>query len=401
MVSRFGRVIASTALTAAGVAFIVSVTWAQERPSSSAATPQAPVAGPPQGGAAGTGSERPSPAQPAAKPLPPSSQPDAGAFVKRWFELQNATLNLRYRYVDTSTGRVTTNQVQHRETLRGRLKFDARGRYALNFGLFTGVRLTSGWDNTGWGMNDAQKNLAFKALYFAAQPIAGIEAQVGGLYIVKGESTEFTTYDDDGYVTGERVSLRRPKQLFFDEISVTNGYFIGGTGPANVPVSKRFPHIDEPNYQHYLLDKRIGKRATVSADYTSEVGRHTLRQAININTGELRIVDSIIFENYQRTNSKPANGFAISFAKALTKQLSLNQFGYARIDPNYGPLNADRLNVGNRAFAMVTYIFAPQFTASFFITTAVGANGVLPQRTLSNTVFTYNALPALKRTGLF
>ena len=310
-------------------------------------------------------------------------------------------MNLRYRFVETSAGIVTTNQLQHRESLRGRLKFDLQGRYSLNFGLFTGVRFTSGWDNTGWGINDAQKNLAFKALYFAAQPAAGIEGQAGGLYIVKGESTEFTTYDDDGYVMGERVIIRRPRQLFFDEISVTNAYFVGGTGPTSVPVSKRFPHIDESNYQHYLLDKKIGKRAAVSADYTSEIGRHTLHQAININTRELRIVDAIIFENYQRTNSNPASGFAITFAKALTKQLSINQFGYARIDPNYGPLNADRLNVGNRAFVMITYVFSPQFTASFFITTAVGANGVLSQQTASNTVLTYNALPVLKRTGLF
>ena len=360
--------------------------WAQER-SSAAAADQTPASRAPHGGAeGGTDSERPT---------------DAGTFVKRWLELQNATLNLRYRYVETSAGRVTTRQVQHRETLRGRFKFDPQGRYALNFGLFTGVRFTSGWDNTGWGINDAQKNLAFKALYFSAQPVAGIEAQVGGLFIVKGESTEFTTYDDDGYVTGERVSLRRPTQLFFDEISVTNAYFVGGTGPTDVPVSRRLPHMDEPNYQHYLVDKKIGKRAAISADFTSEIGRHTLREAININTRELRIVDSIVVENYRRTNNKPAGGFAVTFAKALTKQLSLNQFGYARIDPNYGPLNADRLSVGNRVFAMVTYVFSPQFTASFFITTAVGANGLLSQRTASNTVLTYNALPVLKRTGLF
>jgi len=112
-------------------------------------------------------------------------------------------------------------------------------------------------------------------------------------------------------------------------------------------------------------------------------------------------VDSIIFEQYERTNVNPAYGFTISFAKQLTRHLSLNQFGYARIDPKYGPLNADRFNVGNRAFVMATYVFSPEFMASFFVTTAVGHNGVLPQRTLSNTIFTYNVLPLLKRTGFF
>jgi hypothetical protein len=322
-------------------------------------------------------------------------------FFKRWLDLQNATLNLRYRYVDTSAGVVSTNQLQHRETARGRVKLDLPGRYAVNFGLFTGVRFTSGWDNTPWGIGSGQKNLAFKALYFAAQPVTGIEGQIGGLYIDKGESTELTTYDDDGYVMGERLSLRRPEQLFFDEIAVTSAYFVGGTGPQNIPVSKRFRHIDEPNYRHFLLDKKLGKRAGISADFTLESGRRTWREAINVKTRELYVVDSVIFEQYQRTNVNPAHGFAVTFEKALTKHLSLNQFGYAHIDAKYGPLNSDRFNIGNRAFVMATYTFSPQFTASFFVTTAIGKNGVLSQRTLSNTVFTYNLLPALKRTGLF
>src|SRR5688500_7812089 len=73
---------------------------------------------------------------PASKPAPPA--------LARWFELQNATLNVRYRVIDTSAGIVTTNQVQHRETLRGRVKFDKSAKYTWNFGVFTGTRFTSG-----------------------------------------------------------------------------------------------------------------------------------------------------------------------------------------------------------------------------------------------------------------
>jgi hypothetical protein len=49
---------------------------------------------------------------------------------------------------------------------------------------------------------------------------------------------------------------------------------------------------------------------------------------------------------------------------------------------------------------MVIFNSGP-ITASFFVTTAVGRNGILPQRTLSNTAVSYNLLPALRRTGLF
>ena len=151
-------------------------------------------------------------AQPAAAdqaPVPPEKKPPPP--LARWVDLQNATLNTRYRFIDNSAGTVTTNQLQHRESLRARFKFDAPGKYALNVGVFSGSRFTSGWNNTGIGMGDWQAPLAVRVVYFAAQPASGIEAQYGSLYILKGESSEITTYDEDGYVIGERVSVRRPR----------------------------------------------------------------------------------------------------------------------------------------------------------------------------------------------
>src|SRR4030095_10394064 len=105
-------------------------------------------------------------------PVPkPAAPPAVTAKTARWLDLQNATLNLRYRVIENSAGVVTTNQLQHRESLRGRVKADRAGRYALNFGLFTGARFTSGWDNTPIGISDTQKNIAFKQLFIAAQPV--------------------------------------------------------------------------------------------------------------------------------------------------------------------------------------------------------------------------------------
>ena len=329
-------------------------------------------------------------AKPEQKPVGP---------LARWVDLQNATLNLRYRFIDTSEGVITTNQIQHRETLRARLKFDSPGRYALNIGLFTGSRFTSGWNNTGIGLGDWQDPLSFRTLFMAAQPVAGVEGQYGSMYIVKGESTEITTYDEDGYVIGERISVRRPRQLFFDEMSATVGYL--SSAPAEIGVSKRVKYLDDrPNYGHFLVDKRLGARGAVSADFTSVDGAKTWRAAANVNTRELRAVDSILFENYKRTNHNPAYGFAVTATKAINRKLSLNG-GYASIDQFYGALNADRFHVGNRVFGMATYVFSPRFTASAFLTRAVGNDFAVVQRTLSNLIFTYNVLPDLRRTGMF
>lgn len=326
-------------------------------------------------------------------------QPKPPARLARWIDVQNATLNIRYRFVDNSAGIITTNQLQHRESLRARFKLDAPGRYAVNFGVFSGSRFTSSWNNTGIGLGDWQKTLGVRALYFAAQPITGIEAQYGSMYIVKGESTEITTYDDDGYVIGERVSVRRPKQLFFDEMSATVGYLTSTA--AEVGVSKRVKYLDDrPNYGHFLVNKKIGARAGISADFTSVGGTRTWRAATNVSTKELRAVDSILFENYKRTNDNPAYGFALTANKAATRRVGLSG-GYARIDPFYGGLNSDRFHVGNRLFFMTTYTISPRFTASAFITRAVGNDVPLLQRTLSNVILSYNALPDLRRTGLF
>ena len=328
-----------------------------------------------------------------------SQSQSASAPIARWFELQNATLNLRYRFIDNSAGVTTTNQLQHRETIRGRVKFDKSGKYTWNFGVFTGTRFTSGWDNTGWGIADAQKNFAFKASYFAAIPVPGVEAQYGGLYLLRGESTELTTYDEDGYVIGQRVSVKRPRQFYFDEISATIAYL--APDPREIPISKRTKYLnDTPNYRHFLVDKKIGTRAGISTDFTSAEGAHTWRQGLNLRTPELRVIDGFVLELYERTNSTADQGFALTLDKAVHKKVALNG-GYASIDPAYGALNADRFHIGNRLFAMVIYTISPEFLASAFITRAVGNDIPLPQRTLSNIVFTYNVLPALKKTGVF
>jgi hypothetical protein len=329
--------------------------------------------------------------------VPP--QPKPAAPLARWIDLQNATLTTRYRFADTSSGTITTNQVQHRESLRARFKFDAPGNYALNVGVFSGSRFTSSWNNSGIGLGDWQKTLAVRALYFAARPAAGVEVQYGSMFILKGESTEITTYDDDGYVIGQRISVRRPRALFFDDLSTTVGYFT--SDPAEFGVSKRVKYLDErPNYWHFLVDKKVGTRAGISVDFTSVAGARTWRAATNVNTKELHAIDSILFENYKRTNRTPAYGFAVSASKAMSRELGLT-WGYASIDPFYGGLNSDRFHIGRRVFVGGAYALSSRFTASAFITRAVGNDVALPQRTLSNLIFSYNALPDLRRTGLF
>src|SRR5436190_19601642 len=144
---------------------------------------------------------------PQTKPTPATK---VGPEVKRWLDIDTLNLGTRYRHLALANG-VPADQQQWHLIARGRFKFDRKAHYGVNFGLFTGNNITGGWNNTGLGTGSGQTNLYLKQLYFYARPIKEIEIQVGGLGLNNGENTEITGYDNDAYMTGERVMVRAPR----------------------------------------------------------------------------------------------------------------------------------------------------------------------------------------------
>ncbi|MFN7945227.1 MAG: hypothetical protein U0Z53_07735 [Blastocatellia bacterium] len=336
-------------------------------------------------------------AAPAAVPTPspaPQGQPEGR--LARWIDLQTVTFSLRYRLVENSSGVTTASQLQHNEAIKGRFKFDSGGKYSINFGVFSGNNFIGSWNNTGAGTGSPFTNLYLKQLYFSARPIRGVEFQYGGLYVQRGESTEITTYDNDAYLTGERLVLKRPKELFLDEISVTYAYLGDISSPG---LNKRYHRLKEANYHQFLVGKQL-RRAAVSVDYTFVAGAETMREAVKLNTPELRVVDSVRFENYQRADVNPAYGFSLAGEKVLRKRLTLGG-GIADIDRNYGGLNSDRFNRGRRLFASGSYLISPSFSVSTFYSRSVGNDYAISNRTRFDLVFSYHLLPALQRLKIF
>jgi hypothetical protein len=335
--------------------------------------------------------------EPAAAKAEPAKPKDAPSGFSRWFELQAASLGLRYRSTDDDSGTTTFDGMQHKENVKARFKFDAEGKYSVNAGLASGNSFTGSWNNTGVGTGSPFTNVYLKQLYFAAKPVRGVELQYGGLGFLRGEGTEITTYDEDGYIVGQRVTVKRPENLFFDEVSVTYGYLGDLTKPS---VTKRFGRLDESNYHQFLVSKKAGKRAVVSADYTMQSGVETLRQAVSVKVGELRVVDSVRFENYQRVDVKPDYGFAVTAEKAVVERVTVAA-GYASIDPNYGGLNADRFNKGNRVFAGGNVTITPELSVSLFAQRAVGNDVFISNRSRFDAILNFNVLKAFQRAGLF
>ncbi|HKP68918.1 MAG TPA: hypothetical protein VJV05_06520 [Pyrinomonadaceae bacterium] len=325
----------------------------------------------------------------------PSPTPVVHKEIKRWFDFETLTAATRYRYTEADSG-VSTSALQYQVVARWRFKFDSKGKYSVVGQLATGSNIQSGWNLTGWGTGDFQGDFPVKQLYFEAKPIKQLEVQIGGIAPHNGENTEITGYDNDAYLMGERVRIKYPKKLWFDEISATNA-FVGDITKPNV--FRRFEGLGEWNYHQILLQKKINKHVSFSADYTYEAGIDTLRQGLKLTVPELKVVDTVRFENYQRIDPNPGYGFALQGEKKATKKLN---FIAGISDINHTMLNGDRFPRGTRLFFHAAYKITPELSVGPVIIQAVGPlDGPSLPRTRFEFIASYNVLDALRHYKIF
>jgi hypothetical protein len=315
--------------------------------------------------------------------------------ITRWFSLDTAHLSTRYHFIENADGTQAANNNQYQAVLKAALKFDRAGNYSIHAGLFTGNTFPGGWNASGWGTGTAQSRFFLKQLYLSAKPISGLEVQYGGFGFVRGHSTEITTYDNDGYLTGERIILTRPKTFYFNEISITAGYLGDFTTPN---VIDRFDRLTQSNYRQLVLTRKFHERIAVSTEYAYDAGVETFRQGINIQTHELRVVDRIQFEDYERISPDSGFGMGLYGEKKVYPHLSLSG-GYTQIDrPG---LNSDRFLQGKRFYANAYVPISAEFGIGTGITQGAGYLPPKISRTRFDLVFEYDLLHTLKRTGIF
>lgn len=342
-----------------------------------------------------TPSPTPSPAPAEATPHSNRAEPRL-AGLKRWLDLDALAISTRYRYIENNAGVVTNNQNQWQFNARGRFKFDRKAKYSVYAVVGTGYNITSGWNNTGWGTGDTQWNLFVKQLYFEAKPVKQVGIQFGGLGFNNGENTEITAYDNDAFLTGERVQFRAPKQLYFDEISVTFGH-VGDAARPNV--FRRFKRLDEWNYHQTLVRKKVNNVVSFSADYSYGAGSDRLRQAVRFRIPKGNFLDTVLLENYQQLDPDLGYGFNIFADKQLWKRLTLGG-GFARVDTVM--FNADRFPIGNRLYTNTTLRLTREFSLQTAFIHAVGPlrSSSIP-RTRLDIILTYNILESLKKNKIW
>ena len=260
----------------------------------------------------------------------------------------------------------------------------------------TGNSFTGSWDPTGVGTGDPTWDFRVRRLYAQALPMKGLELAVGSFDVVRGETTEITNFDNDAFMQGYRVSLKRPHELYLDEVSVTTGY-LGDLDTTNV--FKRFKWMNDHNYTQVLGAKRLSKSAALSVDWSELNGRQHAARRRRLDTKQFgNVIDAVRFELYQRVDSPTGDGAALAVERAVSESVSVNG-GLASNDKDNGALNGDRYASGKRYFAGTTVTFLPELTLSAFYTHAFNNDFPVSNNQRFDLILSYNVLKALQHHG--
>jgi hypothetical protein len=305
-----------------------------------------------------------------------------------WLELQSVTLGLRYRMLENQLGVGSQNWSDHHQGFKLRLKLDRTARYSLTAVAFNGDSFQASWNLRGLRDGQASNRVFLKQLYVTGKPRPGIEFQYGGLPIVRGESSEITSYDNDGYLTGQRLTFS-PSRLV-DEVTVTAGY----AGDLRQPsVTRRLHRLSDINYGQILVKKRISDRLTATADYTEDDKERTLRQAVVIRPS--RGLDLVRIEAYERVSEQRDAGGAITVEKPFGRTRLAASF--ASVDDHYRPVNGDRYGRGRRLSFTSTTALTRDVSLQFLVTRALDEELVMGNHTRFDMLIRYELAPLLRQ----
>jgi hypothetical protein len=320
----------------------------------------------------------------------PSPAHDTG--LARWIDVSSGVIGVRYRH-QTFDPRPAVDQVQAMAAVRGRVKLDGAGHVALHGGVSTGRGFQGGWNTTGIGAGPLSTALSLREFFVSAALRGGrVAVQVGGLPFLRGEATEATTYDNDGSIIGERVSVR-PGALA-DEIAVTRAY-LGDLTASNVLT--RLDRLDRANY-YQLSASRRARRAGLSADYTAHDGTHVLRGALNIDLVPYALLDRAHFEHYVRLGPQPSYGFAVSAHRRLGG-VATAAAGFSSIDRRVGALNGDLYGSGPRVTGSLSRRLRRGWIASVQVARGLGGHDQPGPRTRVDLALAYDIVSALRAVG--
>jgi hypothetical protein len=338
-------------------------------------------------------------AQPAAQP--PAAPPDPPP-IRRWVDVQQLHLASRYRWFENSDGKLISSTIQWQPMVRARFLFDKDAKYSLNGFAAGGSNFAFSYNNTGGGIGTFSGKFNVKQLFLKAEPAKGLEFEVGGLHMYRGQVAELISYDTDAFIEGERVTVRRTSG-WLKEVSGAAGYF-GDYSEPNL--FNRFDRMGEWNYGQVLVGFGVGARAVASVDYTYEDGRDIVREGVNVSLpASAKVFKTLKFEAYQRVSdiNEEGEGFNAS-ADLVWKRLAVTA-GVMSADQFYsfpqGPFNGDRYELGTRWYSVGTITLIPELQLQWYHTQAFANDYLVNSHRRWEVVLIFNPTATLKRAGVF
>lgn len=330
----------------------------------------------------------------ASRALAQESAPAAAHPAARWLDAQEVAVRARYNYIEAADDETVQNRLQTQVQVKGRFTLDTSGRYSVHAGLFTGDSFTSGWNPTGIGTGEGTAKIYLKQLFVAAEPWTGVALQYGSLYPERGASTEITSYDNDGYVTAGRVKLRRPQDLFFDDVTISVGYI----GYRNEPyVFDRTGAFSRQNYWQVMALKEVLPGLTTSTDYSVVEDDGVLREGVKWRVGQ-PWADTVAAEvGVRLKGGSHQTAFAFSGEKKIADVTV--KIGYANVDSSFGTFNGDSYGSGDRVFTTGSVPLPLDLTASWFAQKEISPPASSRNDVRVDLVLWWDALKTLKRAG--
>jgi hypothetical protein len=299
---------------------------------------------------------------------------------------------MRYRVSRDGGDRTRANQLQAQEVARGRLRLDAGGRFGVGFTLQSGNGFPGSWNNTGIGTGEPGAAIYLKHLFADIVPIQGLSIEYGGIGLVHGENTEITSYDNDGYLVGGRITLQAPEQIFFDEASVTIAY-LGDLMTTNV--LRRLDRLDRQNFVQALVVKHVGPALSLSASYADDDIEGTVwRQGARIGL-QHGWVDAVRLEYAVCADAPHDTSSAVTVEKGIDA-VTLSG-GYAQVGPRLAVLNADRYSVGSGVFAGAAIRLPADLMATVWVRRQVHAETATPSKVRFDAAIAWDVLRTVRR----
>jgi hypothetical protein len=188
--------------------------------------------------------------------------------------------------------------------------------------------------------------------------------------------------------------VRRPREVFFETITVNVGY----VGYLDTPfVFDRTGAFSRQNYWQLLASKQVLPGLTLSTDYSVIGDDGVLRQAATWRV-DRRLVDTAAGEYAVRLRGgSHQTAFAFSGGKQVAGVTV--QAGYANVDPVFGVLNGDAYGPGNRVFATGSFPLPLDLSASWLVQKEISPPVTSSNDVRVDLILTWNVLKTLRRAG--